>query len=48
LFNKNTAYADFVVSWPSKYSGNSIVLVLELTAAELTAKVIDDRSIEGA
>jgi hypothetical protein len=48
LFNKNTAYADFVVSWPSKDSGNSIVFVLELGAAELTTKVIDDRSIEGA
>ena len=48
LFNKNTAYADLVVSWPSKNRGNSIVFMLVLGCAELTTEVIDDGSTAGA
>jgi hypothetical protein len=48
LFNKNIAYADLVVSWPSKNRGNSVVLRLVLEGAEeLTPGAIDE-SIEGA
>jgi hypothetical protein len=47
LFNKNIAYADLVVSWPSKNRGNSVVLMLVLEGVELTPGAIDG-SIEGA
>jgi len=48
LFNKNTAYADLVVSWPSKNRGNSIIFMLVLGCAELATEVIDDGSTAGA
>jgi hypothetical protein len=44
LFNKNIAYADLVVSWPSKNKGNSIVLMLVLGE---TTELTDDGSTEG-
>jgi hypothetical protein len=44
LFNKNIAYADLVVSWPSKNKGNSIVLMLVLGE---TTEPTDDGSTEG-
>jgi hypothetical protein len=47
LFNKNIAYADLVVSWPSKNKGNSIVRMLVLGETELTTEVTDDGSTEG-
>lgn len=48
LFNKNIAYADLVVSWPSKKRGNSIVLMLMLRGVQLIPELIDDGSTEGA
>lgn len=48
LFNKNTAYADLVVSWPSKNRGNSIVLMLVLEGVEELTPGAIDGSTEGA
>jgi len=47
LFNRNIAYDDLVVSWPSKNRGNSIILMLVFGGTELTTEVIDDGSTEG-
>jgi hypothetical protein len=47
LFNKNIAYDDLVVSWPSKNRGNSVALMLVLEGVELTPGAIDG-STEGA
>jgi hypothetical protein len=47
LFNKNIAYADLVVSWPSKNKGNSIVLMQILGETEFTTELTDDGSTEG-
>jgi hypothetical protein len=50
LFNKNIAYDDLVVSWPSKNRGNSVALMLMLVlegVEELTPGAIDG-STEGA
>jgi hypothetical protein len=47
LFNKNIAYADLVVSWPSKNKGNSIILMQILGETEFTTELTDDGSTEG-